>query len=48
LNLQVVEADGVRYRTVSPLTAVQERILKLLEIPPHVYKGLEGTFVDTG
>jgi transposase len=48
LNLRVVEAEGVRYRTVSPLTAVQRRILKLLEIPSHVYKGLEGTFVDSG
>jgi transposase len=48
LNLRVVEAEGVRYRTVSPLTAVQKRILRLLEIPSHVYKGLEGTFFDSG
>jgi transposase len=48
LNLRVVEAEGVRYRTISPRTAVQKRILKLLEIPSHVYKGLEGTFVDSG
>src|SRR5262249_10214481 len=48
LDLRIVEADGVRYRTVSPLTAVQKRILKLLEIPGHVSKGLEGTFGDSG
>ena len=48
VNLRVVQAEGVRYRTVSPLTAVQKRILKLLEIPSHVYTGLEGTFVDSG
>jgi transposase len=48
LNLRVVEAEGVRYRTVSPLSVVQKRILKLLEIPSHVYTGLEGTFVDSG
>jgi transposase len=48
LNLQVVEADGVRCRTVSPLTAVQKRILQLLEIPSHVYQGLEGTLAHVG
>jgi transposase len=48
VNLRVVEAEGVRYGTVSPLTAVQKRILQLLEIPSHVYKGLEGTFFDSG
>jgi transposase len=48
LDLRVVAAEGVRYRTVSPLTAVQKRILELLEIPSHVYKGLEGTFSDSG
>lgn len=48
VNLRVVEAEGVRYRTISPLTAVQKRILRLLEIPSHVYKGLEGTFFDSG
>jgi transposase len=48
LNLRVVEAEGIRYRTVSPLTAVQKRILQLLEIPRHVYKGLAGTFFGSG
>jgi transposase len=48
LNLRVVEADGVRYCTASPLTAVQKRILQLLEIPRHVYKGLAGTFFGSG
>jgi transposase len=48
LDLRVVEAAGVRYRTVSPLTAVQKRILQLLEIPCHVYEGLAGSFSGSG
>jgi transposase len=48
LDLRIVEAEGVRHRTVSPLTAVQKRILQLLEIPCHVYEGLAGCFSETG
>jgi transposase len=48
LDLRVVEAEGVRYRTVSRLTAVQKRILQLLEIPCHVYEGLAGSFSGSG
>ena len=48
LDLRVVEAQGVRYRTVSPLTAVQKHILQLLEIPCHVYEGLAGSFSGSG
>jgi transposase len=48
LDLRVVEAEGVRYRTVSPLTAVQRRILQLLEVPSHVYEGLAGSFSGCG
>ena len=48
LDLRTVEAQGVRYRTVSPLTAVQRRILELLEIPCHVYEGLAGSFSGSG
>ena len=33
LDLRVVEAEGVRYRTVSPLTAVQNRILEVAGDP---------------
>ena len=38
LDLRIVEADGIRYRTVSPLTRVQRRILQLLDIPSSVYE----------
>jgi transposase len=48
LDLRIVAAEGVRYRTVSPLTAVQKRILQLLEMPCHVYEGLAGSFSGTG
>jgi transposase len=48
LDLRVVEAAGVRYRTVSPLSAVQRRILQLLEVPSHVYEGLAGSFSGSG
>jgi transposase len=48
LDLRIVEAGGVRYRTVSPLTAVQKRVLQLLEIPCHVYEGLAGCFTGSG
>ena len=48
LDLRIVESDGVRYRTVSPLKAVQKRILQLLEIPCHVYEGLAGCFSGSG
>jgi transposase len=48
LDLRVVEAQGVRYRTVKPLTAVQKRILQLLEVPCHVYEGLAGCFSGSG
>ena len=48
LDLRTVEAEGVRYRTVSPLTAVQKRILQLLDIPGHVYEGLAGSFSGSG
>jgi len=48
LDLRIVEAEGVRYRTVSRLTAVQKRILQLLEIPCHVYEGLAGCFSESG
>jgi transposase len=48
LDLRTVEVEGVRYRTVSPLTAVQKRILQLLEIPCHVYESLVGSFAGSG
>jgi transposase len=48
LDLRIVEAEGVRYRTVSPLTSVQKRILQLLDIPCHVYEGLAGSFSGSG
>jgi transposase len=48
LDLRVVEADGIRYRTISPLTAVQRRILQLREVPSHVYEGLAGSFSGCG
>jgi transposase len=48
LDLRVVVVEGVRYRTVSPLTVVQKRILQLLEIPSHVYEGLAGSFPGSG
>jgi transposase len=48
LDLRTIEAEGVRYRTVSPLTAVQKRILQLLEMPCHVYEGLAGSFSGIG
>jgi transposase len=48
LHLRTVAADGVRYRTVSPLNAVQKRILELLEVPRHVYEGLAGCFSGSG
>jgi transposase len=48
LDLRTVEAEGVRYRTVSPLTTVQKRILQLLDIPGHVYEGLAGSFSGSG
>jgi transposase len=48
LDLRVVEADGIRYRTISRLTAVQRRILQLLEVPSHVYEGLAGSFSGCG
>jgi transposase len=48
LDLRIVESEGVRYRTVSRLTAVQKRILQLLEIPCHVYEGLAGCFSGSG
>lgn len=48
LDLRIVEAQGVRHRTVSPLTAVQRRILQLLEIPCHVYEGLAESFSGSG
>jgi transposase len=48
VDLRTVEAAGVRYRTVSPLNALQRRILQLLEIPCHVYEGLAGHFPGSG
>jgi transposase len=48
LDLRIVEADGIRYRTVSPLTRVQKRILQLLEIPSSVYEDLAGRFSGSG
>jgi transposase len=48
LDLRVVQADGIRYRTIRPLTAVQRRILRLLEVPSHVYQGLAGSFSGCG
>jgi transposase len=48
LDLRIVEAEGIRYRTVSRLTAVQKRILQLLEIPCHVYEGLAGRLFQSG
>jgi transposase len=48
LDLRIVETAGVRYRTVTPLNAVQRHILQLLEIPCHVYEGLAGRFSESG
>jgi transposase len=48
LDLRIVESDGIRYRTVSPLSRVQERILELLEIPSSVYEDLAGRFSGSG
>jgi transposase len=48
LDLRIVEADGVRYRTVSPLTRAQRRILQLLDIPSSVYEDLAGRFSGSG
>ena len=48
LDLRIVEADGIRYRTVSPLTRVQKRILQLLELPSSVYEDLVGRFSGSG
>jgi len=48
LDLRTVEAQGVRYRTVSPLSTWQKRILQLLDIPVHVYEGLAGSFSGSG
>jgi transposase len=48
LDLRIVEADGIRYRTVSPLTRVQRRILQLLDIPSSVYEDLAGRFSGSG
>ena len=48
LDLRIVEAEGVRHRTVSRLTAVQKRILQLLEIPCHVYEGLARCISGSG
>jgi hypothetical protein len=48
VDLRVVEAQGDRYRTVSPRAAVRRGILQLLEIPCHVYDGLAGSFSGSG
>jgi len=48
LDLRIVEAAGVRYRTVSPLNALQRHILQLLDVPCHVYEGLAGRFPGGG
>jgi transposase len=48
LDLRIVEAEGVGHRTVTPLNAVQKRILQLLGIPRHVYEGLAGSFFESG
>jgi transposase len=48
LDLRIVEAAGVRYRMVSPLSSVQKHILQLLDIPCHVYEGLAGSFSGGG
>jgi transposase len=48
LDLRIVESDGIRYRTVSPLTGVQKRILQLLDIPSSVYEDLAGRFSGSG
>ena len=48
LDLRIVESDGIRYRTVSPLTRVQKRILQLLDIPSSVYEDLAGRFSGSG
>jgi transposase len=48
VNMWVVEHEGVCYRRVSTLTAVQIQILQLLDLPPSIYQGLSETNVRSG
>ena len=42
VNLTEVELDGVKHRCLSPLSAVQERILELMGFPATIYLALTG------
>src|ERR1043165_166263 len=48
VDMWVVEHEGVRYRQVTPLTKVQKRILKLLDLPPSIYQSLSGKDLGSG
>jgi transposase len=48
LDLRIMEWDGIRYHTISPLTRVQKRILQLLGIPCSVYEDLASSFSESG
>ncbi len=42
VSLTEVELDGAKHRCLSPLSAVQERILELLDFPVTIYLALTG------
>ena len=48
LDMWIVEHEGVCYRRISPLTAVQKQILKMLDLSPSIYQGLSGTYPKSG
>ena len=46
LSLIVMNINGIQHTEVSPLTAVQEKILMLLAQPKSVYIGLSKDFIE--
>jgi transposase len=48
VDLRMVKRQRVRHRSISPLNAVQKRILELLDLPPSIYEGLAGSFSGSG
>lgn len=48
LDLRIIARKGKRHRNISPLKAVQKRILALMELPLSIYEGLGGSFSGSG
>jgi hypothetical protein len=46
IYLNVIETNGVDVCCVTPLSAVQIRILNLLDFPLSIYRGIETQFAE--